>query len=150
MRYAYPCTITFDEEEKKATGRDAYLISFPDVYGANTGGWSKEEALGMAEDCLAAALGMYMSSHEDIPSPSPLSRGQELIAVPTIVAAKLALYTAMREQGITNAALANKLRMSEGAVRRLVNPEYRSHIGQVERALRSVGHTLVVEDIAAA
>ena len=150
MRYAYPCAITLDEEEKKATGREAYLVTFPDLYGANTGGWSKEEALEMAEDCLAVALGMYITSREDVPSPSPLSEGQELIAVPTIVAAKLALYKAMREQGITNVALADRLGLSEGAVRRLVNPEHRSHIGQVERALRAVGHTLVVEDIVAA
>ena len=75
MRYAYPCTITLDEEEKKATGRDAYLITFPDLYGANTGGWSKAEALETAEGCLAVALGMYITSHEDIPSPSPLSEG---------------------------------------------------------------------------
>lgn len=93
MRYAYPCAITLDEEEKKATGRDAYLVTFPDLYGANTGGWSKEEALEMAEDCLAVALGMYITSREDIPSPSPLSEGQELISVPTIVAAKLSLYS---------------------------------------------------------
>ena len=150
MRYAYPCAITFDEEEKKATGRDAYLVTFPDLYGANTGGWSKEEALEMAEDCLAVALGMYITSREDVPLPSPLSEGQELIAVPTIMAAKLALYKAMRKQGVTNVALADRLGLSEGAVRRLVNPEHRSHIGQVERALRAVGHTLVVEDIAAA
>ena len=150
MRYAYPCAITLDDEEKKATGRDSYMVTFPDIYGANTSGCSKKEALEMAEDCLAVALGMYITLREDIPPPSPLSEGQELIAVPTIVAAKLALYKAMREQGVTNVALADRLGLSEGAVRKLVNPEHRSHIGQVEKALRAVGHSLVVEDIVAA
>ena len=150
MRYAYPCAITPDEEEKNATGRDAYLITFPDLYGANTSGWSKEEALEMAEDCLSVALGMYITSREEIPSPSPLSEGQELIAVPTILAAKLALYKAMREQGVTSASLSDRLGLSEDAVRGLVNPEHRSHIGQVEKALRAIGHMLVVEDIVAA
>ena len=150
MRYAYPCNIALDKEEKKATGREAYTVTFRDVPEAITGGWSRDEALEMAEDGLGVALGMYIGAREDIPKPSSLADGEILVAVPPIIAAKLALYKAMREQGITNVTLANTLGLSEGAVRRLVNPEHRSHIGQVETALRAVGHTLVVEDIAAA
>jgi antitoxin HicB len=150
MRYAYPCNIALDKEEKEATGREAYTVTFRDVPEAITGGWSRDEALEMAEDGLGVALGMYISAREDIPKPSSLADDEILVAVPPIIAAKLALYKAMREQGITNVALADRLGLSEGAVRRLVNPEHRSHIGQVERALRAVGHTLVVEDIAAA
>ena len=150
MRYAYPCNITLDKEEKEATGREAYMVTFRDVPEAITGGWSPDEALEMAEDGLGVALGMYISAREDIPKPSSLADDEVLVAVPPIIAAKLALYKAMREQGISNVALAGRLGLSEGAVRRLVNPEHRSHIGQVERALRAVGHTLVVEDIAAA
>ena len=40
MRYAFPCTITEDEEERVATGRLAYNVTFPDVRGAHTGGWN--------------------------------------------------------------------------------------------------------------
>jgi antitoxin HicB len=69
-----------------------------------------------------------------------------MIEVPPIVAAKLALYTAMRKQGITNVALAARLGVTENAVRRLVNPRHRSHITSVEKALRAVGRSLVVED----
>ena len=146
MRYAYPCNIARDEEEKKATGREAYNVTFPDVYGANACGWSWEEALEMADDCLSVALSGYVKFREDIPAPSPVTDGQVLVPVPLIVAAKLTLYTVMREQGITNVALAARLGLSEGAVRRLVNPGHRSHIGQVEKALRAVGRSLVVED----
>ena len=150
MRYAFPCDIVFDEEEKEATGREAYGVTFPDIPGAITCGWSWEEAVEMAEDCLAVALSFYIDDNEDIPTPSPLADGQVLIAVPPIVAAKLALYTAMRTQGITKVALAARLGLSESAVRKLVNPDHRSHISSVERALRAVGRTLVVEDRAAA
>ena len=146
MRYAFPCTIGEDEEEKATTGRLAYNVTFPDVVGAHTGGWSWEEALEMAEDCLGAALGAYVKLHEDIPEPSPATDGQVMIEVPSIVAAKLALYTAMRKQGITNVALAARLGVTENAVRRLVNPRHRSHITSVEKALRAVGRSLVVED----
>ena len=124
-------------------------MTFPDVYGANTGGWSWEEALEMAGDCLGVALGMYVKAREDISAPSPLAEGQELISVAPIVAAKLALYSAMREQGITNVALAVRLDLQENAVRRLLDPGHRSHITSVENALRAVGRSLVVEDRAA-
>ena len=146
MRYAYPCNIVRDEEEAKATGREAYVVTFPDVYGAVTGGWSWKEAMEMAEDCLGVALGMYVKAREDIPVPGPLADGQVLISVPPIIAAKLALYTAMREQSVTNVALAAQLDLQENAVRRLVDPRHRSHISTVERALRALGRSLVVED----
>ena len=124
-------------------------MTFPDVYGANTGGWSWEEALEMAKDCLGVALGMYVKAREDIPTPSPLAEGQVLISVSPIVAAKLALHAAMREQGITNIALAARLGLQENAVRRLLDTGHRSHITSVERALEAVGRSLVVEDRAA-
>ena len=146
MRYAYPCNIVRDEEERRTTGREAYVVTFPDVYGAATGGWSWKEALEMAEDCLGVALSMYVKARDEIPTPSPPSGGQVLVSVRPIVAAKLALYTAMREQGITNVALASRLDLQENAVRRLLNPSHRSHISQVEKALRAVGRSLVVEE----
>ena len=146
MHYAYPCSIVRDEEEERATGREAYTVSFPDVYGANTGGWSWEEAVEMAKDCLGVALGMYVKAREDIPAPSPLIEGQLLISVSPIVAAKLALYTAMREQDVTQTTLADRLGLQENAVRRLLDPGYRSPMVSVEKALQAVGRALVVED----
>ena len=104
----------------------------------------------MAADGLGVALGMYVKARQDIPKPSPLNDGQVLIAVPPIIAAKLALYTAMREQNITNVALAAKLGIYESAVRRIVDPNHRSHISQVEKALQAVGRSLVIEDRTAA
>lgn len=149
MRYAYPCSIVRDEEEERATGREAWVVTFPDVAGAHTGGWSRDEALDLAGDCLTVALGMYVGAREDIPTPSPLTEGQVLIAVSPIVAAKLALYTAMREQGVTNVALARRLGAGENSIRRLVDLRHRSHITSVSRALDALGRRLVVEDEAA-
>lgn len=148
MRYAFPCDIVLDDEERIATGREAYGVTFPDVYGANTGGWSWEEALYMAEDCLGVALGFYVDTDKDIPAPSPLREGQVLIPVPLLVAAKLTIYTAMREQGITRADMAARLGMQEDAVRKLLDTMYRSHLSHLERALKVLGKALVVEDAA--
>ena len=147
MRYAFPCDIVLDEEEAKATGREAYGVTFPDVPEAITCGWSWQEALEMAEDCLAVALSFYVDRCEDIPTPSPLADGQVLIAVPIIVAAKLTLYTAMREQDLSAKDLKAKLDMSDHTIQTLLTPHRFSHISQIERALKAVGRSLIVEDM---
>ena len=75
MRYAYPCVLT---PEKNG----GYSVSFPNVPEALTSGDDRDEALAMAEDALAVALGSYMQCREDIPMPDAAAGEQEMIAVP--------------------------------------------------------------------
>ncbi len=121
------------------------MATFPDVPEAIAGGRNRAEALAMAEDALATALAGYVHEKWDIPTPSEAADGQVSVPVPTVVAAKLALYTAMRAQRITKVELADRLGVSESAVRKLTNPDHRSHMSQVQRALRAVGRSLKVE-----
>ena len=138
INYAYRCELVADE--------DGYLVaSFPDVPEAITGGADHLEAMEMAGDALAVALAGYVHQKREIPTPRAVEAGQELVAVPTVVAAKLALYSAMRAQRITNVELTRRLGVSESAVRKLTNPDHRSHIGQVQKALQAVGHNLAIE-----
>lgn len=144
MQYAYPCNLIPDREEG-----EGFIVTFPDVPGAITGAQTREESLFLAEDVLVAMLAVYVQQQREIPTPSPVADGQELVAVPPIAAAKLALYTAMREQGITGDALALRLNLSDSAIRKLLNPDCYSHISQIMKALRNVGRSLVIEDRAA-
>jgi antitoxin HicB len=121
----------------------AINVSFPDVRGALTWGDDEAEALSLAEDCLIAALGGYIKLNKPIPRPSP-PPGRPTVTLPPLVAAKLALYEAMREQGVDADDLATRLRMAEPAVRRLLDLDHRSHIDQVEAALRCLGKRLEV------
>ena len=144
MQYAYPCNLIPDREEG-----EGFIVTFPDVPGAITGAQTREESLFLAEDALVAILAVYVQQQREIPTPSPVADGQELVAVPPIAAAKLALYTAMREQGITGDALALRLNLSDSAIRKLLDPDCYSHISQIMKALRNVGRSLVIEDRAA-
>ena len=123
-------------------------VSFADIPEALTEGETETEALAQARDCLIAALGGYIGARRDIPSPSA-ARGRPMIALPALAAAKIALYNAMREDRVGNTALAARLGVSEGAVRRLVDPDHRSHIGQIEKALHALGQRLTVTTQAA-
>ena len=143
MIYAYPCQLTPDED-------GAFTATFPDVPEAITGAIDRAEALVMAEDALGVALAGYVEMKWDIPSPSAPADGQVVVAVPPIVAAKLALYTAMTAQGVTVVELADMLGVSERAARSIANPDHRSHLSQVERALRAVGRNIKVEVTAVA
>lgn len=72
-----------------------------------------------------------------------------MIGLPALVVAKIALYSAMRADGIGNTALAKRLGVSEGAVRRLLDLDHRSHIGQIENALHALGQRLTITTKAA-
>ena len=150
MRYSYPCQIVRDVEEARVSGREAYVVTFLDVEPAITGGGSWTDAVDMASDCLGVALGFYVKDDEDLPLPSPPLDEEVMISVAPLVAAKLAVYTAMREQGMTRASLAERLDMDGETVRRLLDPRYRTHLSIVQRALAVVGRSLVIEDCAVA
>jgi antitoxin HicB len=67
-----------------------------------------------------------------------------MIAVPPLVAAKLALYSAMRAQGVGAAELARRLGVGDKVVAALLQLKRRTHLGQLERALAELGVQLDV------
>lgn len=135
--FVYPATIAVDTA-------GFYLVTFPDVPEAGTDAESREEALAEAPDALIAALGGYMEAKQAIPHPSHITRNQVRVVLPILVTAKLALYEAMRSGNVTNVELGRRLGLSEGAVRRLLDLDHRSHVGPIETALAALGHRLVV------
>ena len=144
MRYLYPCTIQGNHEDG-----NGFVVSFPDIPWAHTGGFTFREALILAEDCLVVALSHYVNHGLDLPAPSPYQEGQELLTVQPVVAAQLDLYAAMREQGISGADLAHRLGICADDAAALVHLDYRTPIGEVAKALKSVGCELAVAEQAA-
>ncbi len=138
MIMAYPVNLKRQKD-------GAILATFPDVPEALTEGESVNEALTEAHDALVAALGGYINERRAIPPPAKAKRRQRLVFLPPLPAAKLALYQAMRDAKLTNVALGRRLKITEAAVRRLIDLDHRSHIGQVEDALAVLGKRLVVE-----
>lgn len=136
--FSYPATVKIDSA-------GFHLVTFPDVPEVGTDAETREEALEESVDSLIAALGAYIHARRAIPKPSKAKRGQMIVALPTLVSAKLALYAALREAEVSNVELGRRLGISEGAVRRLLDLDHRSHIGQVEAGLQALGRRLKVE-----
>jgi antitoxin HicB len=140
----YPATFL---REKDGIG---FHVRFPDLPEALTGGVDIEDTLTQATDCLAEAIAGRIVRGDDIPAPSPVQRGQRAIALPLALAPKLALYLAMREAGIRNTGLAERLGVSETEVRRMLNPRFHTKPEKMQAALAALGKriSVIIEDAA--
>ena len=63
---------------------------------------------------------------------------------PAETVAKAALYTAMREAGISKIQLARRLGVDEKEVRRLLDPHYGSKLPRIAEAISLLGKKLVI------
>lgn len=112
---------------------------FADVPEAITQGATQVEALDRAQDALVVALSGYLDDGRQIPPASKAKRGQPVVAVPPRAAIKLAIHEAMREQGMTQAALAEQLGVDGRQVRRVLDLDHESKLSQLEAALAALG-----------
>ena len=139
MRYVYPVALEQDED-------GLYVASAREVPEALTEGDSKAQAVDEMGVALGAALAGYSIEGRPLPLPSAAQPGEHMVAVAPLVAAKLAFRSAMQEQLLSNVALAQRLGVSEGTIRRLVNPDHASRLDGVVVALAAIGHGLIIED----
>ena len=86
-----------------------------------------------------------MTDRREIPSPSVSKRGQRVVALPALVAAKLALYRAMIETGTRKVDLARKLKVHAPQVDRLLDLDHNSRLDRIEEAARAIGREVHIE-----
>jgi antitoxin HicB len=134
---SYPATFRCDED-----GRP--VVRFPDFPHAHTDGRNMREAMEEAIDCLGSVIAHAISRKMDVPTPSAPKRGQRLVPVPLWIAGKLALYSAMREQGLSNNALACRLGVRETVVRRMLDPDHATKSEKLQTAMEALGKRIVV------
>lgn len=126
---------------------DGYLVTFPDIPEAITGGKDLEDALAHAQDGLEVALLTYAGDSRTLPTPSrrPSEGGSyRRINVPAAIAAKIAFIEAFHASGMTRVALAERLHKAETEVRRMLDPYHRTKLPAIEAGLRALGKRLVV------
>ncbi len=137
MQQAYPVILTKDG--------DSIIAEFSDVPEAMTVGSDENNALEWAQDALVVALSGYLDERRDIPKPSKPKPGQESIALPPVIASKLAIYQAMRDQGVTQADLAERLHCDARQIRRLLDLDQHSRMDFIDDALHELGKRLVID-----
>lgn len=122
-----------------------FTVTFRDVPEAITCGEDRPAALSMAVDALETALSIYVDGRRPLPSPTKARRGEALVALSALGAAKAALYETMREQGIGKAELARRLNCHLPQIDRLLDLCHSSKLEQVESALAVLGKRLLID-----
>lgn len=135
--FQYPATLT----PEKAGG---FIVRFVDLPEAITSGADRRDALVQAADCLEEALAGRITDGLEIPEPSPPRRNHVLLTVPAPMAAKAALYLAMRDADMKQTELARRLGCDEKEVRRMLDPRHPTKLPRIQQALKALGKRLVV------
>ena len=126
---------------------DGYLVTFPDIPEAITGGQELEEALANAQDGLEVALLTYVNDGRALPPASKRAdqgASYRRVPIPATLTAKIAFIEAFRASGLTRVALAAKLGKGETEVRRMLDPYHKTKLASIEAGLRALGKRLVV------
>lgn len=137
MQQVYPVILTKDG--------DSIIAEFPDVPEAMTVGADEDNALEWAQDALVVALSGYLDERQDIPKPSKPKAGQKTVVLPPLIATKLTIYQAMRDQDVTQADLADRLHCDARQIRRLLDLDHHSRMDFIDDALHELGKKLVVD-----
>ncbi len=130
----YPVNIEPDE--------DGFLATFPDIPEAGTGDSTREGTLKMAQDALITAFDFYFEDKRPVPMPSKAKKGQELVEVPTSVAAKILLLNEMIAQQVKPSELARRLEIDRQHVNRLIDLRHTTKIDSIAEALAKLGKRL--------
>ena len=131
---AYPVVLEPDDN-------GTLLVTFPDVPEAVTFGEDEADALKRAVDALETMLAARIADREDVPLPSAVA-GRPCAVLSALATAKVLLYRAMREAGVSNTELARRLGWQRPQVERLLDLNHASQLDQIETALAALGKRL--------
>jgi antitoxin HicB len=121
-----------------------FLVTFPDVPEAITGGRDLIEARANAAEALGLALRGVAALGR--PLPRPRVRGKDLVpvAVAPDVALKLAVVEAFVQSGLSKRDLARRLGKAETEARRILDPDHATKLPLLQAALTALGKEIVV------
>ncbi|MEQ8601344.1 MAG: type II toxin-antitoxin system HicB family antitoxin [Devosia sp.] len=121
---------------------DGWLVTFPDVPEAITGGATEDEARANAADALEVALLTYVLDNRALPP--AIAQSGLTVTVSAAVAVKIAFIEAFRASGLTRVEVASRMNKQEGEVRRMLDPYHNTKLHTLETGLRVLGKQLVV------
>jgi antitoxin HicB len=129
-----------------------FTVTFPEAGIAATYGATWKEAIAQAEDMLEEAVLGMIAHGEDVPRPTLTPQADRLrpaVHLPALTAAKLEAYRAMRDAGLSQEQLAERLGWDPARVGRIFDGRHAVRLAWIEAILRVLGRRLVVTSEAA-
>jgi antitoxin HicB len=120
-----------------------FLVTFPDVPEAKTGGETLAEARANAAEALGLALRGILAMGRPLPRPHKQPEA-EIIAVGPETALKLAVIEAFRDAGISKSEFARRLGKAETEARRILDADHPTKLATLETALAILGKTVII------
>ena len=130
----YPVNLTPDDN-------DTLLVTSPDFPDFATYGETREDALFHAIDAFEALIASRITHREAIPE---ASQGEAIVTLPSLTAAKVQLYQAMRAQKVAKAELSRRMECHVKQVDRLLDISHQSRWDQLDAAFNALGLELEV------
>jgi len=121
-----------------------FLAESPDLPIAQTVGASREECLENARKAIQDCIVLLMSERIPIPAPSRIEGEHDVVVLPALNEAKLALYELMRIEGLRKAELARRLDWHQPQIDRLLDLRHESRFSQLEQAFLALGKRISI------
>jgi antitoxin HicB len=137
-RFEYAVRLTPAEE-------GGYVVTCRDLPEVITQGEDVQDALAQAADAMEEAFAARMDDGLDFPVPSPPQGQESLVSPPPETVVKAALYVAMREAGMSQVDLAERLGVDEKEVRRMLDPRHGTKLPRLAQAVQALGRQLRIE-----
>lgn len=117
---------------------DGFMVRFPDIPEALTGGDTYEEALSEAQGALVTAFEFYFEDQRPVPMPSP-ANGGAVVDVPLSVWAKVMVLNTMLAEHITQSELARRMGTRKQEVQRIIDLDHSTKIDTLASAMQAMG-----------
>jgi len=112
FRFAYPALV-------RSIGSE-FLVTFRDIPEAVSAGWTRDDALKMASNALAAALSEYVENEQEPPAPTPPHVHEVFVRVPAAIAAGLLLRREVLRRKMADADVAGLIGREPAEVSRML------------------------------
>jgi antitoxin HicB len=123
-----------------------FSVTFPELEWGVTQGDNEEEALSMAVDCIVTVLGELIAQGKPIPrSPARGGKNIRFVSLPFLVGAKVELYSAWIESGLSKSELARRMGIPKTNVDRLFSFKRSTRLEQLEAAFTALGKRIDLE-----
>jgi antitoxin HicB len=121
-----------------------FLVTFPDVPEAITGGDTLAEARANAVESLGLALRGILVLGGPLPLACTSGSDLELVAVAPETALKLAVVEAFRASGMSKSEFGRRLGKTENEARRILDPDHPTKLAALDTALKLLGKQVFV------